>query len=63
MGAEGCLATAITDRRGNYAFPGVADGNYTVEPQRERSCAFKPRRRPVTIQGAGARALFRARCR
>jgi len=62
-GAEGCLATAITDRRGNYAFLGVADGNYTVEPQRERSCAFKPRRRPVTIQGAGRRALFRARCR
>jgi uncharacterized repeat protein (TIGR01451 family) len=62
-GAGGCLATAITDRRGNYAFLGVADGNYTVEPQRERSCAFKPRRRPVTIQGAGARALFRARCR
>jgi uncharacterized repeat protein (TIGR01451 family) len=62
-GAGGCLATAITDRRGNYAFAGVADGNYTVEPQRERSCAFKPRRRPVTIQGAGRRVLFRARCR
>ena len=62
-GAGGCLATAITDRRGNYAFLGVADGNYTVEPQRERSCAFKPRRRAVPIQGAGGRALFRARCR
>jgi uncharacterized repeat protein (TIGR01451 family) len=62
-GAGGCLGTAITDRRGNYAFLGVAEGNYTVEPQRERSCTFKPRRRPVTIQGADARALFRARCR
>ena len=62
-GARGCLATASTDRRGNYAFLGVADGNYTVEPQRERSCAFKPRRRAVPIQGAGGRALFRARCR
>lgn len=62
-GAGGCLATAITDRRGNYAFAGVADGNYTVEPQRVRSCAFKPRRRAVAIQGAGARAPFRARCR
>jgi uncharacterized repeat protein (TIGR01451 family) len=62
-GAGGCLGAAITDRRGNYAFLGVADGNYTVEPQRERSCTFKPRRRLVTIQGAGARALFRARCR
>ncbi|MGH8568338.1 MAG: SdrD B-like domain-containing protein [Gammaproteobacteria bacterium] len=62
-GAGGCLATAITDRRGNYTFAGVADGNYTVEPQRERSCAFKPRRRAAAIQGAGRRALFRARCR
>jgi hypothetical protein len=62
-GAGGCLATAITDRRGNYAFLGVADGNYTVEPQRERSCSFKPRRRLVPIEGAGGRALFRARCR
>ena len=62
-GAGGCLATAITDRRGNYAFLGVADGNYTVEPQRERSCGFKPRRRAVPIQGAIGRALFRARCR
>jgi uncharacterized protein DUF11 len=63
MGAGGCLATAITDRRGNYAFLGVADGNYTAEPQRVRSCSFKPRRRLVPIQGARARALFRARCR
>ncbi len=62
-GTGGCLATAITDRRGNYAFAGVADGTYTVEPQRERSCRFKPRRRSVPIQGAGGRARFRARCR
>lgn len=62
-GARGCLATAITDRRGNYAFLGVADGNYTVEPQRERSCSFKPRRRLVPIQGTSGRALFGARCR
>ncbi len=62
-GTGGCLATATTDRRGNFAFAGIADGDYTVEPQRERSCSFKPRRRQVTIQGAAARARFTARCR
>jgi uncharacterized repeat protein (TIGR01451 family) len=63
LGTSGCQATATTDRRGGYSFTGLAEGSYTVAPSRERSCTFKPRRRQVAIQGAGARAAFKATCR
>ncbi len=63
LGASGCRASAITNRRGSFVFTGIADGSYTLEAARERSCTFKPLRRQVTIQGTGARARFTARCR
>jgi hypothetical protein len=43
--------TATTDGSGNYSFPGLSNGTYTVTPNKT-GYAFTPASQPVTVSGA-----------
>src|SRR5262249_40002211 len=44
-------ATATTDASGNYSFPGLQNGSYTVTPTKA-GFTFSPTNRAVTVNGA-----------
>ena len=44
-------ATATTDTSGNYSFPGLVNGSYTVTPSKA-GFTFNPSSAPVTVNGA-----------
>jgi hypothetical protein len=60
-GPESCQDTSTTDIKGKYAFPGLADGTYTVTPSQE-GCTFTPATRTVTIAGADVKVGFKGTC-
>jgi hypothetical protein len=57
-GPESCQDTSTTDIKRKYAFPGLANGTYTVTPSQE-GCAFTPATRTVTIAGTDVKAGFK----
>lgn len=52
-------ATATADASGNYSFPGLANGSYTVTAS-GTSLTFSPASTPVTLSGSNATANFTA---
>jgi hypothetical protein len=52
-------ATATTSDGGSYGFPGLANGGYTVTPQKE-GYTFSPASAPVTVNGASVVQDFTA---
>lgn len=49
-------ATVWTDASGNYTFPNLVDGNYTVTPSLS-GCNFNPASQPATVSGADVAGL------
>jgi inhibitor of cysteine peptidase len=53
-------ATTTTDESGNYSFPGLANGSYTVTPSPSEYYTFTPASRPVTVNCAAVTSNFTA---
>ncbi len=49
-------ATTTADASGNYSFPGLVNGSYTVTPSRA-ALAFNPKSQTVTLNGSSATAV------
>src|SRR5947209_19021048 len=45
-------APTVTDTAGNYSFPALADGSYTVTPSLAGGYAFTPASAPAAVRGA-----------
>jgi len=48
------IGTATTDAGGNYSFPGIVDGSYTMTPSLTGGYTFSPTNATVSVNGANA---------